>query len=104
MSSPADVSSAPAAASHAGVLHLIYHRVLPEAQSYSYAITTARFREHLSVITGATRTPAAITFDDGNRSQFQHAVPVLKEFGLRATFFVTSAWTDVDAKSMTSAE
>jgi peptidoglycan/xylan/chitin deacetylase (PgdA/CDA1 family) len=30
----------------------------------------------------------AITFDDGNRSDFEHALPVLAERGFRATFFI----------------
>jgi len=33
---------------------------------------------------------AAITFDDGYQDNFQHAFPVLKEFGFSATFFVTT--------------
>jgi peptidoglycan/xylan/chitin deacetylase (PgdA/CDA1 family) len=34
----------------------------------------------------------AITFDDGYRSTFEHAVPVLRELGLPATFFVPTRW------------
>jgi peptidoglycan/xylan/chitin deacetylase (PgdA/CDA1 family) len=38
-------------------------------------------------------TPAvAITFDDGYRSAFEHAVPVLLELGLPAAFFVPTKW------------
>jgi peptidoglycan/xylan/chitin deacetylase (PgdA/CDA1 family) len=36
--------------------------------------------------------PVAITFDDGYRSALEHAVPVLQELGLPATFFVPTKW------------
>jgi peptidoglycan/xylan/chitin deacetylase (PgdA/CDA1 family) len=34
----------------------------------------------------------AITFDDAYRSALEHAVPVLREFGFPATFFVPTKW------------
>jgi peptidoglycan/xylan/chitin deacetylase (PgdA/CDA1 family) len=34
----------------------------------------------------------AITFDDAYRSALEHAVPVLRELGLPATFFVPTRW------------
>jgi peptidoglycan/xylan/chitin deacetylase (PgdA/CDA1 family) len=34
----------------------------------------------------------AITFDDGYRSALEHAVPVLRQLGLSATFFVPTMW------------
>jgi peptidoglycan/xylan/chitin deacetylase (PgdA/CDA1 family) len=34
----------------------------------------------------------AITFDDGYRSVLEHAVPVLRELGIPATFFVPTHW------------
>jgi peptidoglycan/xylan/chitin deacetylase (PgdA/CDA1 family) len=34
----------------------------------------------------------AITFDDGYRSVLEHAVPVLRDLGLPATFFVPTKW------------
>jgi peptidoglycan/xylan/chitin deacetylase (PgdA/CDA1 family) len=37
---------------------------------------------------------AAITFDDGYRNNLQVAAPVLKEFGMPATFFVTSGFVN----------
>ena len=35
-----------------------------------------------------------LTFDDGDRSAFDHAFPVLVERGLRAAFFVVPEWLD----------
>jgi peptidoglycan/xylan/chitin deacetylase (PgdA/CDA1 family) len=36
----------------------------------------------------------AITFDDGYRNNLQYAVPALKEYGLAATFFLTTDFLD----------
>jgi peptidoglycan/xylan/chitin deacetylase (PgdA/CDA1 family) len=36
----------------------------------------------------------AITFDDGYKDNFTHAAPILKEYDLPATFFVTSGYID----------
>lgn len=38
------------------------------------------------------RPRVAITFDDGYRSALEHAVPVLRELGFPATFFVPTKW------------
>jgi peptidoglycan/xylan/chitin deacetylase (PgdA/CDA1 family) len=37
-----------------------------------------------------------VTFDDGNRSDHEHALPVLVRFGFRATFFVCGERIDTD--------
>ena len=43
--------------------------------------------------TPETRIPrVAITFDDGYRNVLEHAVPVLREVGFPATFFVPTKW------------
>jgi len=44
----------------------------------------------------------ALTFDDGDRSLVEHAVPVLRRYGFRGTLFLltgrvgTSGWNDID--------
>jgi peptidoglycan/xylan/chitin deacetylase (PgdA/CDA1 family) len=38
----------------------------------------------------AARDGVVITFDDGNASDLEHALPALRERGLRATFFVVA--------------
>ncbi len=48
--------------------------------------------------------PVAITFDDGDRSLLEHALPVLRRFGQRATLFVVSGrvggpWEGLDMMS-----
>ncbi|MGH9467967.1 MAG: polysaccharide deacetylase family protein [Terriglobales bacterium] len=40
----------------------------------------------------AARTrPVALCFDDGGRSDYEHVLPLLVEFGFRASFFITPA-------------
>jgi peptidoglycan/xylan/chitin deacetylase (PgdA/CDA1 family) len=39
---------------------------------------------------GTDRGDVTVTFDDGNASDFEHALPALNERGLRATFFVVA--------------
>jgi peptidoglycan/xylan/chitin deacetylase (PgdA/CDA1 family) len=40
-------------------------------------------------ITGDTRKKVVLTFDDGDKSNFDFVFPILREFGFSATFFVT---------------
>lgn len=95
----ADSGAAQVAGAQSGPssLHLLYHQLEPEPGAYTYAVTTARFAEHLGFFrrlhaTGASPLPQ-ITFDDGHASDFEHALPLLHEFGLRAHFFITAGWT-----------
>lgn len=45
--------------------------------------------------------PIAITFDDGWRNQYDFALPLLSEFGFKATFFVVSGWVGRGSTLMT---
>lgn len=85
---------------------LAYHRVLAEKEAprSPYAVTREQFESHMrylaehgfraltitelrnaSKLSGPT---VAITFDDGYRDNVETARPVLKSYGLTATFFV----------------
>ena len=83
-------------------LVLAYHAVSAHWPS-GLAVTPGRLREQLEMLVrhgyvGATfaevvrgDVPAktvAVTFDDGLRSVFEHAFPVLSELGLRGTVFI----------------
>ena len=41
---------------------------------------------------GADRMRAVITFDDGNRTDYLRALPILKRYGFTATFYITTGW------------
>src|SRR3954465_15432825 len=51
-------------------------------------VTREQFLAHLDA--AAARDDVRITFDDGNASDVEHALPALRERGLRATFFVVA--------------
>jgi peptidoglycan/xylan/chitin deacetylase (PgdA/CDA1 family) len=89
---------------------LMYHDVysrepqsgVPRSASM-YHLSQAAFLEHLRAIKASGRTvvtareflssqpqeSVVLTFDDGWRGAFEIAVPLLAEFGWRATFFIT---------------
>ena len=66
---------------------LAYHEILPEASSYLYNISVPQFEEHLNHI-GNTNNAPELTFDDGHRSHFEYALPLLRASRRKATFFV----------------
>ena len=78
-------------------VHLLYHELQPGRSEYGYALDTELFREHLGVFRGMRADAAAywpeITFDDGHVSNFEYAMPLLEEAGLKAVFFITAGWT-----------
>lgn len=97
---------------------LCYHRILPDAERNAYhdpvlAVTPDAFRNHCRLLaTHYTVAPlataieqsrartdrprAVITFDDGYRDNILLAAPILREFGLRATFFVVAGLVDTE--------
>ena len=72
---------------------LAYHEVMPESD-YAYCVTSDSFAQHLALFDsfakdGGPKPPVQITFDDGERSQYLNAAPLLAERGISATYFVT---------------
>jgi peptidoglycan/xylan/chitin deacetylase (PgdA/CDA1 family) len=55
------------------------YRVIPMAELRRLLASEAALQEHVAVI----------TFDDGYRDNYQHALPVLAELGVPATFFLS---------------
>jgi peptidoglycan/xylan/chitin deacetylase (PgdA/CDA1 family) len=70
-----------------------YHEIQPEDSKYLYHVTSPAFENHLSIISSVpgnslAGTTAQIAFDDGHRSNYENAFPILERFEWKATFFV----------------
>jgi peptidoglycan/xylan/chitin deacetylase (PgdA/CDA1 family) len=102
----------------------MYHRIVSErcpvpggdSEEARYAIPLEAFEWQLERLVGSKRTGVsmrrvvdqiaggravpedwiAITFDDGNESDYSHAAPMLSERGFDATFFVCGCRVDAD--------
>lgn len=89
---------------------LAYHRIGP-ADAPFRKVTIANFRaqmawlqRHCTVLhpmelrraveDPPRRLPVLITFDDGYRDYYEHAVPILREFGVPAVNFVATQFVD----------
>lgn len=87
------------------LLHLLYHQIVLDAQPYTYATTAARFHEHLRLfreqLDAGTNLEPVITFDDGHRSFYDHALPALAEHRLHAHLFITAGWVGERAETLT---
>jgi len=94
-----------------------YHRVLPLPESLLYPFQSmvmprdlferqiAHLKQHYTTLTLAEAVyrlrardlpprSVAVTFDDGYRDNFEHALPLLKKYGVPATFFVVTGALD----------
>lgn len=70
---------------------LAYHEIVPSASRYLYGVSAAQFEEHTALLASSelpAKPAVEITFDDGHRSNFEVALPLLDRVGLSATFFV----------------
>jgi peptidoglycan/xylan/chitin deacetylase (PgdA/CDA1 family) len=86
------------------IVFLNYHDIGATTATYAYNLPVEEFDSHLRALSStASGHPAAmgITFDDGLRSQFEHAFPALSREGVKATFFVTAGLTDDSPRHMT---
>ncbi|MBI4550554.1 MAG: polysaccharide deacetylase family protein [Candidatus Omnitrophica bacterium] len=91
------------------VLILLYHRVRRPEDIYEAAVSPENFELQMKYLAGnfevlsladsmrlmereetPGKPPAVITFDDGYRDNWQTACPILKKYGLPATFFIAT--------------
>lgn len=113
--------SAPSRTCRGELVIATFHRVLPAELRAQYAfpelVVTPEelafflrfFREHFTVTTlgdahrrmrlgeRPARPLLAVTFDDGQRDNFEYGKPVLDEHGVKASFYVTVDATEADA-------
>jgi peptidoglycan/xylan/chitin deacetylase (PgdA/CDA1 family) len=87
---------------------LVYHSIgktLPEKDPQRMHIDPDDFRSHLRYI-ARSKEEIEITFDDGFKNVFKHAYPLLKEYGLTATFFLTTHFIDgvIDSRKIWNIE
>ncbi len=71
-----------------------YHEVQEEPSEYFYQLSAKQFETHLIFFSeyarqhGSKRSRPVITFDDGHRSNYEVAFPLLEKFSCKAIFFV----------------
>lgn len=79
---------------------LAYHEVMPES-NYAYCVTSSAFAEHLRLLDSLKKSKSQdpeVTFDDGEQSQYHNALPLLAEYGIKATYFATPGLIGTAAK------
>lgn len=81
---------------------LAYHEVMPES-AYSYCVRCDALRQQLQLVRAqssgeGTGSAAHVTFDDGEQSQYLHALPLLAQYNISAAFFVTPGLIGTEAK------
>lgn len=79
-------------------LHLLYHEVTLRRSEYSYSIEREQFERHVDLFVQMRKAERfdlwpEVTFDDGDISNFEFALPVLQSRSLIARFFITAGWT-----------
>ncbi len=59
-----------------------------------HAISMAQMRAFVLTGKALPSRSVLITFDDGRLNQYTYAVPILRQYGFTATFFVVEKWVD----------
>lgn len=86
-----------------GVLFLFYHDMqASDRPAFAHQLTLLKNFGDIIDIDAAIQIAAmggggrhvCLTFDDGRLGAFEHALPMLAERGISATFFVVSGWVD----------
>lgn len=91
------------------VVVLCYHSIGVKLSAACFEEQIAWIAEHARVVelrdvprlaaAPENRMPAvAVTFDDGYADNYDHALPILERYGIRATFFVTIGLVDRDPR------
>jgi len=102
---------------------LVYHRLSKRPEPHRYTLTEELFdrqmrflrdhhatpilaQEYYDALTDPQHSlpsrPILITFDDGHESNHSIALPILAQYGFKATMFVTSDWIDREGYTSSS--
>lgn len=78
-------------------LHFLYHELIAAQRgTYSYAVTSEQFKLHAEFFSFMCKGPHAlrpfITFDDGQMSDYEIALPILQANDQTGRFFITPGW------------
>jgi peptidoglycan/xylan/chitin deacetylase (PgdA/CDA1 family) len=71
---------------------LAYHELSRIRDRDVYSISHETFRRHADLVRNHHGCRPCVTFDDGHRSQFELATPILDEMRIPALFFITTSW------------
>lgn len=91
---------------------LTYHNIDKVVMNDIYTISLSKFKEHIDWLSKEGYSTISlnnfidwqsdsnnfpekiiiITFDDGHRSCYELALSILKKYGFKATFFITTSW------------
>ena len=95
-----------------GLLILTYHRTMACADPYTNDVTGEVFALHADILSSHCNVlrldraaemlaekslpprAVAVTFDDGYEDNFNVALPILQRYGIKATFFIATAYLD----------
>ncbi len=94
--------------SNAPVITLLYHRVTRlESDPQQLSVTPENFRAQMRYLkdnfllvrldadwSGVDRPSVAVTFDDGYTDNVNEALPILEEYGIPSTFFISTGFVD----------
>jgi peptidoglycan/xylan/chitin deacetylase (PgdA/CDA1 family) len=79
-------------------LTFLYHELRKQKSKYSYVLDCKAFEEQIALFAECRQAAPRcfwpeISFDDGHRSDYEYALPVLAARGMVAQFFITVGWT-----------
>jgi peptidoglycan/xylan/chitin deacetylase (PgdA/CDA1 family) len=79
-------------------LTFLYHELRKQKSKYSYVLDCKEFEEQVALFAECRQAAPRflqpeISFDDGHRSDYEYALPVLVARGMVAHFFITVGWT-----------
>jgi len=82
-------------------VYLLYHRVSTyEVVRHHYGkgrfVTDQQFEKQMRLLSRINDGRVSITFDDGYKDNFLYAYPILKKYGQKAIFFISSGFINGD--------